>query len=422
MNTIVLFISHVFAALAAERIISAFFEKRRTPRVVFILSYVLIWASLNFQSLWPHPGIAVPIYYVTLFIATLNYKSTMTRRLCALTGGHLILNSGTIVFQTFAFFTYGMFAYILETALLVATAIIYIAAFALHGYYKKQLTLTQNMHKLMIPFLFVPVTQIILIAFMQIDFGFAGIIQLTSNGLGIAFLFFYLYYSVSKSNEKDIKSALLTQEREYYYTQCRLMQESMEQVKSLRHDMKLHLATVRDFTLSDKSSEATNYLDDLLDSVGESEVYSDTGNIAFDSIINFKLKDVLSSSINLQVNILVPPELSIEVSDVVTILGNLLDNAFDAVAKVEDKMIKLDVESSKGSLYIKIDNTFDGEVKYADGADNAEGLDRVIVSRKPANGHGYGLSNIRKSAEKYDGHIDVSHEGNIFSVGILLYV
>jgi sensor histidine kinase regulating citrate/malate metabolism len=110
------------------------------------------------------------------------------------------------------------------------------------------------------------------------------------------------------------------------------------------------------------------------------------------------------------------------VSDVVTILGNLLDNAFDAVAKVEDKMIKLDVESSKGSLYIKIDNTFDGEVKYADGADNAEELDRVIVSRKTASGHGYGLSNIRKSVEKYDGHMDVSHEGNIFSVGILLYV
>jgi len=31
-----------------------------------------------------------------------------------------------------------------------------------------------------------------------------------------------------------------------------------------------------------------------------------------------------------------------EVADVVTVLGNLLDNALDAVAKVEDKAIKLD--------------------------------------------------------------------------------
>ena len=45
-----------------------------------------------------------------------------------------------------------------------------------------------------------------------------------------------------------------------------------------------------------------------------------------------------------------------------------------------------------------------------------------IVILKDNSKHGYGLSNIRKSIEKYNGHIDVRHEGNVFSVGILLYV
>ena len=45
-----------------------------------------------------------------------------------------------------------------------------------------------------------------------------------------------------------------------------------------------------------------------------------------------------------------------------------------------------------------------------------------IVSRKNGKEHGYGLKNIHKSVEKYNGHMDISYEGNIFSVGILLYV
>ena len=161
------------------------------------------------------------------------------------------------------------------------------------------------------------------------------------------------------------------------------------------------------------------FLNTLLDDVEESEIYSDTGNIAFDSIINFKIKDVVANHINFQLNILIPPTLNIEVADVVTILGNLLDNAFDAVAKVEDKMIKLTVEVNKGVLFIKLENTYDGVVNHADGKNGAENM---FVSRKDGDNHGYGLKNIQKSIDKYDGQMDISHEGNVFSVSILMYV
>ena len=44
-----------------------------------------------------------------------------------------------------------------------------------------------------------------------------------------------------------------------------------------------------------------------------------------------------------------------------------------------------------------------------------------IISRKEGNNHGYGLKNIINAVDKYDGHIDISHDGSIFSVGVLLY-
>ena len=136
-------------------------------------------------------------------------------------------------------------------------------------------------------------------------------------------------------------------------------------------------------------------------------------------IINFKLKDAVNENIDLDINVSIPPALNIEVADVVTILGNLLDNALDAVAKTEPKRIKLIIESDKGNIFITSENTFDGVVEYA--KETSEDKKR-IVTRKGGNSHGYGLENIRKSVEKYNGHIDISHDKNIFSVGILLYV
>jgi len=101
------------------------------------------------------------------------------------------------------------------------------------------------------------------------------------------------------------------------------------------------------------------------------------------------------------------------------VLGNMLDNALDAVAKVDEKMIKLDIEFVKGGLFIKVDNSFNGEVKYLNENDGEE---RKIASLKDGEEHGYGLKNIMQSVEKYNGHMEISHTSNIFSVGVFLHL
>jgi signal transduction histidine kinase len=220
-------------------------------------------------------------------------------------------------------------------------------------------------------------------------------------------IFIALIYSIFAATDSIQKQADI----QLYRVQCQIMQESVENIRSIRHDMKLHLTAVRDFTANNNSPEATDYLNSLLGDLEKNEIYSSTKNTAFDSIINFKLNSVKQENIKLDIRLSVPPALNIEPADIVTILGNLLDNALDAVSKVEEKIIKLDIEYSRESLFIQVENTFDGVVKK----DNAQ-----IITRKE-NGGGHGLKNIRKSVEKYNGHIDISHEGNIFSVGILLY-
>jgi sensor histidine kinase regulating citrate/malate metabolism len=228
-----------------------------------------------------------------------------------------------------------------------------------------------------------------------------------------------LYNSFAKLHEEKINVSLQAREKESYLTQSNLMQESMERVKSLRHDMKNHLAVLRDYSAKDRSEEAIKYVDALLEEFGDSDIYSDTGNIAFDSVINYKLRNAKKDNIALDLQISLPTTFNMDDVDIVTIFGNLLDNALEAVSKVDEKTLKIDIELSKGAIYAKIENSFNGEVKYSkSGVDE----DRQILSSKSKDRQGYGIANTTKALAKYNGYMKFSHTDSLFSVGVFLYL
>ena len=232
---------------------------------------------------------------------------------------------------------------------------------------------------------------------------------------GIVGAFFSVYLFLNK----ELKSELISQEKNFYYSQCKLMQESVRQVKSLRHDIKLHLHALQGMAEKSNSDEITGYLSELLKEIDKSEVHAQTGNIAFDSIINFKLNQEAAAKVNLDVQLSIPPNLNMAAIDVVTIVGNLLDNALTAlteVAEAEDKILKLKIKFDKGSLFIQVENTFDGVVKYSS--------KKTILSRKEVRfaEHGWGLENVTRSVKKYNGHVDINHCESIFSVALILYL
>ncbi|MCL1884572.1 MAG: GHKL domain-containing protein [Defluviitaleaceae bacterium] len=238
-----------------------------------------------------------------------------------------------------------------------------------------------------------------------------GFIFLAMMGILVAtFIFVISMFTDS------VKSALHAQEKEYYFAQSNLMQESVEQIKAMHHDMKMHLATINGYATNINAPEIANYVGSLIENIGEVETYSSTGNIAVDSVINYKLKNAKQKGIKLKTKFLIPPVLNVEATDLSIILGNLLDNALHAISMLadsEEKKIKLDIEFSRGTLVIRLDNSFDGIVNFNE---------NTIITRKDKNHHGHGLKNINKSVEKYNGYMDITHEDKTFSVSILLYV
>jgi len=169
---------------------------------------------------------------------------------------------------------------------------------------------------------------------------------------GISVFVFYLLDRISASHAARMETALHAQEKDNYAAQYCLMRESVGQMKAIRHDIKMHMTTLKGLTLANKPEETAAYLNNLLGGIAETEHYSATGNIAIDSIINYKLKDAAQENIKLELRLQVPPELNVELSDMAAILGNLLDNALEAVAKAEEKRIKLNIEYSRETLFI----------------------------------------------------------------------
>jgi len=403
----------IIVTLSVERTMRVFFEKRRFPILVTVLSYVFLCITIMLSG-W----LFVILYFIALLIVSLNYEPINIKCLAAVGGSHYIILTLTNIVNLIE--TRFAIPWLIDNEgmiVLFASIFIYCVTLAIFPLFKHIKKLAVNLNILWIPLIIFPISYTLIGLFYNIN---STIVYVGANMLyylGTPLMVFFLYNIISKVFNDTLKSALHAQEKEYYFSQCELMQESMEKVKSIQHDMKTHLTMLKDYTTD--NGAATDYLNSLLGDIEESELYSDTGNIAFDSIINFKLKNAKDDNIKLDISVAVPRVMNIEVPDVVAVLGNLLDNALEAVSKVDDKMIKLDIEFVKGGLFIKADNSFSGEVRYLD---EKSGDSTHIVTTKSGNGHGYGLKNIRQSVERYNGYLKINHTDTIFSAGVLLYV
>lgn len=232
----------------------------------------------------------------------------------------------------------------------------------------------------------------------------------------INFIAFVLYNSLLDIYQEKIKNVMLNQEREYYYKQCLIMQKAVEDTKSFRHDYNNHMSILNEFISKGEVSSAEKYISNLREEHQKyTSIYSSTGNIPIDSILNYKLNSLSDKNVNIGIEVNVPTELPVEIMDISTILTNLLDNAASALSKVENnKQLNIKIVYRKGMLIISIANSYNGTVHYENG--------EIVTTKKNKDEHGKGLSNIRKTAEKYNGLMKFTHNESIFTSEVLLYV
>ena len=100
--------------------------------------------------------------------------------------------------------------------------------------------------------------------------------------------------------------------------------------------------------------------------------------------------------------------------DMNIILGNLLDNAAEAMERAEEKYLNLQMTYFKNIMYISLYNSYDGKVE-------ADRKGRLLTRKARKEGHGIGLESVKLVLGKYGGKMKLSHENCIFKVDLMLF-
>ena len=194
--------------------------------------------------------------------------------------------------------------------------------------------------------------------------------------------------------------------KEEYYLE---VERNNRNVQEIKHNLKNRLLGA----LAEKGDCLSGELEQILWDLECSDKKIYTSNIIFNTILNSKLSTVCESmQIDTEISVLIPQRLNLEYSDVGILLGNLLDNAVEACAKIppSERRIEVIINYKSHMLILKIRNSKENKPV-------AQGRS----SKKSNWKHGFGTSSVKKTAEKYDGMVEFIDTGYWFEASVILY-
>ena len=216
-----------------------------------------------------------------------------------------------------------------------------------------------------------------------------------------------------KVQEKTIEAEMFYREKNIYQQQLHIINSTNDKLRSLQHDIKGHHYVLKILLMKNKIDEAEKYIDRMFPTILE-EMYIDTGNVTITSILNYYIGKAKKLEIDFKYELKIPDEINIDSFDLSTILINLLQNAFEALEKCEsDKTINIKMKYDKNILYLMIENKYNGLLLKDDS--------KFITMKNDKKLHGYGIQNVLKSVQRYDGEIEFLHTKDLFKVFIMLY-
>lgn len=187
--------------------------------------------------------------------------------------------------------------------------------------------------------------------------------------------------------------------------------ENLKILRSVRHDIKNHLIIIDGYAAQKKFEKIHEYISRI------GERFKDTAPIqtsstAVSAILNEKSALAQQKNISCEITCNFP-SLKIDDFTMITILGNLLDNAITAASKCSDGWIKADLQQEDSILVITVDNSHAERIREKDGVFTSTKTDNADI-------HGIGIKNVRKAVNDLRGQIEITYTENTFHVCIML--
>ena len=212
-----------------------------------------------------------------------------------------------------------------------------------------------------------------------------------------------------------LRTAIL--ERQYALSSVENMRESIDQIRSVKHDMLNHLQAVRTMLQNEEIEKASSYIDHLIGKTAAVPLNIYTDNTLVNALLCGRLADAQKKGILIERDIALPSELPFADTDLCSILGNLLDNALEACTLLSpgrNPYIKIIMHIRNNHLYIQMDNSSPCKIR-------PNSITRLPVTTKSdKKAHGCGLKTVKHLAEKYNGLINITSNDTSFSIRVAL--
>ena len=185
------------------------------------------------------------------------------------------------------------------------------------------------------------------------------------------------------------------------------LDDKLNQLHSLRHDMKNHLIVIDGYASQHNDRKIHEYIHNISEDLSLTNAV-DSGSHIVSALIAEKENKAKSQNIRCEINISTPG-INIDDFSITTIIGNLFDNAIKAASECEPGWIRFSLTQTGSYMNIVIENSYSGNIIENNGEFTSTKNDKVLP-------HGIGIKNVRKVVSNLNGHIDFSYASGYFSV------
>lgn len=213
---------------------------------------------------------------------------------------------------------------------------------------------------------------------------------------------------MSQKHKNEIELQHIKMENIYFSD----VNKALEEIRIIRHDMRGELAIIHGYNELNQKYKIRNHIEKKLKEMDVQLVPQIDEDSIITSFLNFKVNEAQIKGINvdIQSNIHEDSKIVVDKEDLCRIINNIMNNAIEANNQCDEKYIKIEFIVEDDYIYIGSENPFYGNVLKKG---------NTILTKKSDNTkHGYGLKSIKAIAEKYNGHVSVDHDDNVFYVEV----
>lgn len=223
--------------------------------------------------------------------------------------------------------------------------------------------------------------------------------------LCVLILQFNLLTNEEYRTELDVLKQISMKERQHFE-----MEKAVVDTINIKvHDLK-HQLNVLDGKMDEREIGRIKSAVDIYDSSFR------TGNKALDVVLTMKSLVCKSKHIELTVMLDGKKLAFISDTDIYSLFGNILDNAIEAVEKLDDeekRVISLSMSEKKSMLFIRAENYTAVEPMLVEGIPQTTKEDKQY--------HGFGIKSIRMIVAQYGGDIRISVSGGVFTLDLMFF-